>query len=344
MSWLSQNYEKAAVGGAAVIALGLAVLGWSKVGGVDRDFYGNDSQAGNRDASVAEADRVPQAKASLQLNRVLGQGDTNGRLVDLFTGVPLFVDRDAPTKGIDLPTSPPVHPPIPNDWWLTHKLDPGFADSPHRDADDDGFTNLEEFEALTDPNDPKSHPPLVAKLRFLRDESLQWVLRPGIEDDGGFAFEYGDNQGGSNRAPVSRVVKPGETFFSDGVMKDRFKLLGSERREEINPRTNAPENRTWVRIEDLRENKKGRIYEIPALFPRDRQDEFAQYDRTAVFTLEAIGQEGTEFRVEENTTFSLPPASGANDHLLKSVTPENVEVEFPAEGETPGNIVIPRGR
>lgn len=344
MSWLSQNYEKAAIGGAAVIAIGVAALGWSKVGGVDDDFSGNGSQAGNRDASVAEADRVPQAKASLQLNRVVAPADANGRLVDLFTGVPLFVDRDAPTKGIDLPTSPPVHPPIPNEWWLQHKLDPGFADSPHRDADGDGFTNLEEFEAGTDPNNQESHPTLVAKLRYLRDESLQWVLRPGIEDDGGFAFEYGDNQGGVNRAPISRIVKPGEMFFTDGVMKDRFKLLGSERRDEINPRTSATETRTWVRVEDLRENKKGTIYEIPALFPRDRQDDFLQFDRTAVFTLEAVGQEGTEFQVEEFTTFSLPPGSGADDHLLKSVTPEKVEVEFPAEGGEPGSIEIQRGR
>jgi hypothetical protein len=342
MSWLSQNYEKAAIGGAAVVALGLAVLGWSKVGSVDEDFPSSASGRGNRDPAVAEADRVPQARAALGLDRKWVRAETNGRPVDLFTGVPLFVDREAPQKGIDPMTGPPIHPPIPNTWWLGFGLDPGFADSPHRDPDEDGFSNLEEFEGGTDPTDPKSHPTLADKLAYRRDESIGWVLRPGVQEGDGFGFEYADTAGGQNRASVANPVRPGEIFFSSGAAKDRFKLLGSEDREEINPRTNAPETSTWVQIEDQKSNKKGLRYEIPARFPRDRESDFTNYDRTAVLTLEALGQEGQEFKVEENTTFSLPPGSGKDDHKLLSVTPEAIEVEYPASDGERRTITIPR--
>jgi hypothetical protein len=343
MSWFSQNYEKAAIGGAAVVAIGLAVLGWSKVGAVDEEFVVESSSRMNRDPAIASADRVAQAKALIAVKRQLGPGDAAGRAVDLFTGVPLFVDRDAPTVGIDLLTSPPVHAPIPNEWWIKHAIDPGYADSPQRDPDSDGFSNLEEFLAGTDPIDPDSFPSLVDKLKYVRDESLQWILRPGTEDDGGFAFEYGDDKGGENRASVANIVKPGELFFREGVMKERFKLLGSEVREQINPRTKNVEERTWVRIEDQRPNKLGQIYEIPASFPRDRPEDFYQYDRSAVFVLDAVGLEGTEFVVEENTTFSLPPDGKANDHTLLKVTPASVSVEHPAaEGER-AVLEIPKG-
>jgi hypothetical protein len=345
MSWLAQNYEKAAIGGAAVAALGLAFLGWSKVGAVEEDFTIETAGSSNRNPEIVDADRVPQAKSQLEVNRVMGQGDASGRLVDLFTGVPLFVDRDTPDVGIDLLTSAPVHPPIPNQWWIDNEIDPGFADSPARDPDGDGFSNLEEFEAGTDPNNPDAFPSLVAKLRYARDESVDWVLRPGSDDGaGGFAFQYGDSAGVKNRVGVGNVIKPGELFFREGPLQGRFKLLGSEVRKEVNPRNNLEVERIWVRVEDQRANKKGTIYEIQASFPEDRADDFTHHDRSAVFTLEALGAEGTEFVVEENTTFSLPYGGADADHKLLEVTPAAVKVEHPTSEGGRAVLEIPKGR
>jgi hypothetical protein len=56
--------------------------------------------------------------------------------------------------------------------------------------------------------------------------------------------------------------------------------------------------------------------------------EHLQYDRTAVLSLEALGLNGTEFKVEENTTFGLPPSSAKNEYLLKKVTPASITVEY----------------
>ena len=50
------------------------------------------------------------------------------------------------------------HDGLPNDWEVKYALNPNDASDAAKDADKDGFTNLEEFEAQTDPQDPKSHP------------------------------------------------------------------------------------------------------------------------------------------------------------------------------------------
>jgi len=330
MSWFSNNYEKAALGGAVVLALGLAYLGWSKYGGVDEDFGLGLKGAGNNNTAVPGAEKIPMAMQSMQLDRTWKQALDAQRPVDLFTGIALFVARSAPDKPVDLLKDEPVHPPIPNTWWIENRLDPGFADSPDRDPDGDGFSNREEFDAQTDPNSAKSHPPLIAKLMYARDESLVWVLRPGYGSEGKFPFTYEDGKGGKNRITAAEMVGPGEIFFSKEPMKNRFKLLDSEVRKELKPKINIEMEVTIVRIEDQRPNKKGVIYEFPSPLPDDeRKNDHLKHDRTAVLTLEAVGQQGVEFLVEENTAFALPPDAAEKNYFLKTVTPESITVEYP---------------
>jgi hypothetical protein len=263
--------------------------------------------------------------------------------VDLFTGIPLFVSSEAPEKAIDLMKDPAVHPPIPNSWWVEHRLDPGFADSPAKDPDQDGFSNLEEFNAKTDPNDFKSTPPLIAKLMYVKDESLTWVLRPGYGGEGKFPFTYRDSKSQTNKTDAANMIGPGDLFFAKAPMMNRFKFLGSEIRKEIVKATKMEKDITIVRVEDQRPNKLGTIYEIPSPLSEDRMNEHVKYDRTAVFSLEAIGLNGKEFKVEENTTFSLPPDSGKKDYLAKTVTPDSVVVEFTGPSGEKKTVTINKG-
>ncbi|MES2658404.1 MAG: Amuc_1099 family pilus-like system protein [Verrucomicrobiota bacterium] len=331
MSWFSKNYEKAALGGAVAVALGLAYLGWSKYAGVEDAFAIVLKGDGNSNAAVREADLIPKVLQSLKLDRTWEQAVTDDRPVDLFTGIPLFVSSAAPEKPIDPleKGGAPVHPPIPNIWWIENRLDPGFADSPSRDPDSDGFSNVEEYEAKTDPNSSKSVPSLVAKLMYVRDESLAWVIRPSFGGDGGtFPFTYEDSKKGVNKTGAANMIAPGELFFAAGVMQNRFKLLGSEVRKVMNPRTKAEGDVTIVRIEDQKPNKKGAIYEFPAPLSEQLKGDHVKYDRTAIFSLEALGLNGKEQKVEENTTFGLPFDSPKKDYLLKTVTPAMVTIEY----------------
>jgi hypothetical protein len=349
MSWFSKNYEKAALGGAVLVAIGLAYAGWSKLGGIEEDFPVTLRGPGGKgnDTAVPEADKIPKAIQSLKIDRTWQKAQDGDRPVDLFTGIALFVSSNAPDKPVDLLKDDAVHDPIPNTWWLEHRLDPGFADSPVRDPDGDGFNNLEEFTGETDPNNPKSHPALIAKLTYVRDETVTWAVRPGYGSGGKFPFTYWEVDGklwrDKNKITASQMIGPDELFFLKEPMKDRFKLLGSEQRRELNKRTNSEVDVTIVRIEDQRHNKKGDIYEVPSPLQEERINEYAQFDRTAVFTLEAVGEAGKEFKVEERTPFGLPSSSPEKDYLLKSVTPTSVVVEYPAADGSRKTVEIQKG-
>jgi hypothetical protein len=343
MSWFSKNYEKAALGGAVAVALGLAYLGWSKFGSVEQDFPPSLTGGGNNNTAVRGADAIPQALASLRRDRAWTQALDGERPVDLFTGIPLFISSEAPEKSLDLLKDPALHAPIPNGWWVDNRLDPGFADSPRRDPDQDGFSNLEEFNAKTDPNNAKSYPPLIAKLMYVKDESLTWVLRPGYGGEGKFPFNYRDSKGQTNKNDAANMVAPGELFFAKAPMLNRFKLLGSEVRKEMNKATKTEKDVTIVRIEDQRPNKKGVIYEIPSPLSEERMNEHLKYDRTAVLSLEAIGLGGKDFKVEENTAFSLPPDSGKKDYLAKTVTADSIVVEYTDPAGEKKTVTINKG-
>ena len=334
MSWFSKNYEKAALGAAVVAALGIAYLGWSKNGGVDQDFDLGLKGAGNNNTAVAGAELIPKALQSMKLDRTWAQAQDGDRAVDLFTGIALFIKSSDPEKAIDLLKDDPVHPPIPNTWWLENRIDPGFADSPDRDPDSDGFSNKDEWVAKTDPNSGKSHPALIAKLMYVKDESLAWAVRPGFGAEGSFSFSYKDSKGRKNKTPAGEMIKPDTLFFLKEPMANRYKLLGSEVRKELNKRINVEMETTWVRIEDQKSNKKGTVYEIPSPLSEERINEFLQFDRTAILSLEALGMSGKQFKVEENTTFALPPESPEKDYLVKKVTPDSITVEYPdAQGK-----------
>jgi len=57
--------------------------------------------------------------------------------------------------------------PITYGWVKKYGLDPANPADADADFDNDGFTNLEEFLANTDPTDPKSHPPIETKLELV---------------------------------------------------------------------------------------------------------------------------------------------------------------------------------
>lgn len=348
MSWFSENYEKAALGGAGVLALGLIYLGWSKYASIEESFPNPLTDKGSNETAVKDADLVSKASQSIIRARVWDREDADGREVDLFTGIPLFISRSAPDKIIDFDDSagPEVHSGIKNTWWTANHIDPGFADSPHRDPDEDGFTNIEEYKASTDPNAKKDHPPLVYKLLYVKDESIGWVIRPGFGQDGGFPFKYEDGKGQTNSTPAGEVISPDGMFFAKGPQTNRFKLVGSEVRKEVNKSTQVEKEVTMVLIQDLRPNKKNLK---PYAFPSPLQDDarklpYVQYDRTAVFTLEALGGNGKQFQVEENTPFALPPEAATKDYIITKMTPESMTVEYPGPDKTRKTIEIQKGR
>jgi hypothetical protein len=351
MSWMSENYEKAALGGGAAVALALAFFGWSAASSVDENLQNPATGRGDNTTAVKGAEEIPGTISAMKAGHKWSPAVVNDRSLDLFTGIPLFAKRGEKDP-VDLWTAQPIHPPIDNQWFLKYRIDIGFADSAERDPDGDGFSNLEEFQAKTDPSDPKSHPALIAKLSYVDQEKVQWMVRWSSELDDRSVFKCRDSHfpGKDFGMKMEDAVKPGEICkFKDlrdkkCPLSNRFKFVEIQERTEKNKRTGEKKTMKYAIMEDLKPNKKGDRFEVPRRVPTARLKQLIHQDRTAVFELKAAGHQGKTFKVEERTVFALPPGAKEKRFFLKEVTDKNVTVEVrDASGAAMKTFVIPKG-
>lgn len=93
------------------------------------------------------------------------QPDTSGAKGSLFVSRKYLLKDGKlldPIEGGEM-----LHPPIPNAWFDEYHLDLSNSKIKDLDSDGDGFTNLEEYEAKTNPNDKTSTPPSSTKLQLV---------------------------------------------------------------------------------------------------------------------------------------------------------------------------------
>lgn len=332
MSWFSHNYEKITLGGAAVIAIAFTAMGFKNKSNLAEAFRLPEPRK-NAETGVAGIADIQEAKASLGGVHEINQADLDGRKVDLFTGVSLFAKEGDLRNPVDLLKSDPVHPGIPNTWWIKYGIDPGYSDSPNWDSDNDGFDNREEHAAETDPTDPESYPELVGKLRAVSVATTQRHLKPQDVGGGGkqSLFKLETQRAGErvNKMKPEPIGVGSVITFIKPHMSKRFKFIGLDKRQ--NP--NGTVDTIWV-IEDLHPNKKGVQYRFDKKGDLDGHPRRAVgiMDSTVKLTLQALGQDDKSFEVEENASFSLPfdDAAANKPYLLKSVDlkESKVEVEY----------------
>lgn len=117
---------------------------------------------------------------------------------------------------------------VPPEESLPNLFSPNVGDL---DADDDGFSNLEEFEAKTDPRDPKSMPPFTNKLILKKRVSNDYVLKLlGGEDSGTFQIR----RLAPEPAKSTFVTLNTEFGFDKGV--NRFVALSFEKKKVVHPK------------------------------------------------------------------------------------------------------------
>lgn len=157
------------------------------------------------------------------------------------------------------------------------------------DADDDGFSNLEEFNAKTDPRDATKMPPLTNKL-FLRkriSHDYILILKPGSD---GSTFQI------QRIAPAKgNVFKPlNEEFgFDKGV--NRFKLLSAQKQTVQHP-TLGPIDAYVLKVLDLATKNEFELVQ-------GKETNLAEYEAELEFRWKKLQ---TIPNVKEGKTFQLP--------------------------------------
>jgi len=130
---------------------------------------------------------------------------------------------------------------MPDYWEIEHKLGPKNAADADGDADKDGFTNLEEFEAKTDPNDAKSHPAYEGRMTLkaiagtvLPIRAINKMELPRTKDADGkdvrhfqITFVSVDAEGNPGAVPLR--VKDGELVGKTGFRFVRYNELPTKK-------------------------------------------------------------------------------------------------------------------
>lgn len=189
----SGNYEKIILILAAVAAIGTAGYLVLLAQGFEESLVLPDAVARNNmnppdNKSVVEAIGTISkrytwtppviGKKSIPLNKSVLLVMKGSEIFDLYVDKPAFRE---PMTNIFLVGNKEKMPP---EDALPNIFSPNVGDL---DADEDGFSNIEEFNAKTDPRDPKSMPPFTDKLVLKQRVSNDYVLKLlGGEDTGTF--------------------------------------------------------------------------------------------------------------------------------------------------------------
>ena len=127
---------------------------------------------------------------------------------------------------------------IPDEWEKKHGLNPGDAADANADSDGDGFTNLEEFLAKTDPTNAKDHPPYLDSLSIvlpLKETKMPFYLQSAIKARDGWKCTFIDpakvNDYGQRGLRLTAFVGK-EIASDDGKVKPGFVLKSYTQKTE----------------------------------------------------------------------------------------------------------------
>ena len=219
------NYEKTILIISSIIALLVAVLLIFQSQGFEESLILPQATSKN-DFNAPDKQKVDEATETIKKKYSWLSPARNGKAVPLNKSV-LLVMKDAKLFDLLLP-EPKLRDPMTNIFLtgdltksppeeaLPYIFSPNVGDL---DADSDGFWNLEEFKAGTDPRDPNSMPPYTDKLFLSRRISHDYILqlKPGGD---GTTFQI------TRLVPTKgSVFKPVNEEFGFDKGTIRFKIL-----------------------------------------------------------------------------------------------------------------------
>lgn len=322
MSWISENYEKATLGTGIVCLLGLGLLGLSKMGSAGE--LSQYSEPSPRVQPLPELEYASNVASSVDKGHEIALEPVGVQTYHLFVGPSLWL-RKGMDKVAALYDGAPVHPPVPNKWFMDYGMDQTLkkADALEADDDGDGFTNLEEFNSKTDPTDSSKHPPLIEKLQIAEVMEDKMYLRLVVPQQGQTGVEALKGRRVDWRF---RDLKPGDKFGPKDA-PERFELKKVERQTYKKGNMELEDWRADFSDSGKLGNPEWKLF---------RHERFLTIPDIRVrFRLLAGPNKGEEFEIEEGESFSLPPGGKAQFQLLSgSQKLGKAQVKDLSEGKT----------
>jgi hypothetical protein len=172
MNSLRQHYEYALLIAAAVLLLVCSIFIWRNAASLGSQMSVMPPGPPFNDASpVAKSQELA---AAIQKLHQPSQWTAAGRS-GLFVPEKHFIGANG--LPVALKTTE-LHSPVPNEWLEQFGLPIADVDVLEQDPDRDGFNNLDEWAAHTNPTDPNSHPEYYTKLKLksVTEESFRLVF------------------------------------------------------------------------------------------------------------------------------------------------------------------------
>jgi hypothetical protein len=311
MDWIKANYEKAILLLLALVLLGMSANLILNAKSFDQTFDAIRGQV-TKNNNVPPPDMKGLDRASAELQQT---GEWKGNHPPIFVPRPYLVK-----EGVLSPVeNGMIYPPVPNKWITDNGLDLLNPNVVNEDPDADGFSNLEEFNAKTDPQSKDSHPPFIFKLRFVRFIQVPFRLKLS-------AYEGEPKNPKSLTFQINTLdIKQPTQFLhiGDTIAGTKFKLMKFEFKEEVVPATGEKRDVSELTVQDT--SNPDKVIVMPLDKVADSPDSFAQFHYLI---------DNKEYRPRKGATFTLPPDNqqyklidiNQTEAVIESATGQKVKV------------------
>lgn len=311
MDWIKNKYEQALLLAAAVLVLAssaLIILNSKSSGDVFASYFAPYSKSNQIKPIPTEP--IEEAAAAIANPAKWNRPERK----TVFVAAQYILRKEGDRLDLFDENLTEIHKGIPNQWFVDNEIELLAPDAPDQDPDGDRFSNREEFLAKTDPNDPKSTPPLTDKLRL--KEYIQIPFRVVFKARTGETVQINTID---LRQP-SQFLKVG-----DKIAGTKFEIIKLDIKEGVD-NYGTPKDISELTIKHTETNAEiilvlGVIANSP--------DTFALF-RYLI--------DGTEFRVKKDGEFQLKPDDKTTYKLIDISATQAV-----INTGTPGsNILIPK--
>jgi hypothetical protein len=217
MNWISTHYEKALLIGAALLLFLSSIFIWRNSARFGSTLAGMPPAPSLKSVSpLAKAEELATAASKLRQPPQWTFGGRSG----LFVPEKHFIAANGEPATLQ---TTEVHPPVPNEWLEQFGLPIADADVLDQDPDNDGFTNLEEWQGHTNPTDRNSHPEYYTKLK----------LKSAVEEP--FRFIFSSWMGDTYHINTIDFNQPTQFLkVGDTIKGTRFKIVKFLKKYEPN--------------------------------------------------------------------------------------------------------------